>query len=72
MSILSKHYQYKPQTKQVFWCHLCDYVQVDSEDESTGKFFNLFGHSYSAKTKEYDGAYTGIMFAVCNNCLTEE
>jgi hypothetical protein len=63
---------YEPTKREVFWCSPCDSNQVDSEIEGTGKFFIQFGHSFSQRTKSYDGDYTGVMFAVCSSCLNKQ
>lgn len=68
MSILS-YAEHSPSIKQVFWCNKCDHHQIDSDDASTGKFFVIFGHAYSQKSKEYDDTYTGVMMALCQECL---
>jgi hypothetical protein len=60
---------YQPRTHQQFWCKKCDRVSVDSEKPETGSFFNVFGHMWDRETKEYDGEYVGVMFAVCTGCL---
>ena len=65
---MSKHYQ--PTEHQRFWCTHCDAKIVDSQDPSTGHFRVAFGHQYSDQTKQYDGEYVGVMFAVCNVCDT--
>ena len=59
---------YTPRTKQSFWCKRCDAKAVDSDKPETGNFYVIFGHSYSQKSREYDGEYTGVMFALCNDC----
>ena len=64
--------EYKPASMQAFYCNRCDNHIVESVDESTGKFFVVFGHSYTQRTKEYEGAYMGVMFAICSGCLKEE
>lgn len=61
---------YKPRTKQVFHCACCDHYKVDSEDETTGRFFVMAGHTFNRQGKEYDGEYNSVMFAYCRSCLT--
>lgn len=59
---------YKPSTPQVFYCHCCDAAKVDSEKPDTGSFYVQAGHAYDYKTKEYDGEYVSVMFALCCEC----
>lgn len=59
---------YTPRTRQVFWCNECDCYQVDSEKPETGFFSLRFGHQFDHTTKEYDGDYVGVMFAICKDC----
>jgi len=61
--------KHTPRTKQIFWCNHCDAKQVDSNKPETGRFFVVFGHSWSQSHKEYEGEYTGGMFALCEDCL---
>lgn len=67
-----KHYEHTPSNPQGFWCSVCDHNQVDSNNKETGKFFVAHGHAFNAESKEYDGDYHGVMFAVCPNCLLGE
>jgi len=60
---------YQPTEQQIFWCNECDSQKVDSNDETSGKYFIVFGHSWSQSSKQYDGEYTGVMFTLCCNCL---
>lgn len=60
--------EYIPSTPQKFWCRECDLHIVDSENPTTGKFFVMFGSAYNKETKEYDGEYTGVMYAICSHC----
>lgn len=64
--------QYTPGSKQEYWCNQCNCNVVYSDDSTTGKFYVQFGHGYNPTTKEYDGEYTGVMFAVCAECTKEE
>ena len=59
---------YTPTTHQSFWCKTCDTNSVDSLQSESGDFFVVFGHAYDQTTKEYDGEYLGVMFAVCKDC----
>lgn len=59
---------YIPNTKQVFYCEHCDAAKVDSEQPETGSFFLQAGHAYNPVTKEYDGDYGRVMFALCTSC----
>jgi hypothetical protein len=63
---------YTPTKKAQFWCNRCDHYVVDSEDGATGTFFVQFGHSFSRAHMEYDGNYTGVMFAFCRECIGKE
>ena len=49
--------------KQVYWCEICDNEKVDSENEDTGIFFQVFGHEFQTDDS------TSVFFAVCKNCL---
>jgi len=60
---------YQPRTPQSYWCKKCDHRIVDSNKPETGNFFTVFGHSYNSQSKEYDGEYLGVMFAVCKPCM---
>jgi hypothetical protein len=68
---------YQPRTHQEFWCSNCDCNIVNSAHVSSGLFFVCSGHSYRVGRErgllmtpgEYDGIYTGVMFALCNHCL---
>lgn len=60
---------YQPRTHQVYWCSRCDCTQVDSNKAETGIFTLAFGHAFSQGSKEYDGDYVGVMFAICRPCL---
>lgn len=59
---------YEPRTHQRFWCSHCDATMVDSQHPETGNFYLAFGHRYDDNTKEYDGEYLGVMFAICREC----
>lgn len=63
---------HNPNVQQKFWCNKCDSVVVDSDDNTTGEFFVVFGHGYSAQDKDHTGNYTSVMFALCNPCIEEE
>jgi len=54
---------------QKFWCNACDQNKVDADNQETGYFFKVHGHTYDATTKEFDGDYVGVMFAICKSCL---
>lgn len=60
---------YVPTEPQVFWCNRCDAERVDSTNTDTGRFFIQSGHAFDKDTKQYDGDYHGVMFAVCKACL---
>ena len=62
---------YQPRTHQVYWCNRCDCTQVDSTKPETGIFTIAFGHAFSQESKEYDGDWVGVMFAVCKPCLDQ-
>lgn len=51
-----------------FWCNICDNEIVDSEKPETGSFYIQFGHTFNANTKHFDGAYVGVMYAICATC----
>lgn len=57
-----------PRTPQSFWCGKCDQKMVDSNRPETGSFFVQHGHAYDNETKEFDGEYVGVMFAICTPC----
>lgn len=57
-----------PRTPQRFWCNRCDQQTVDSEKPETGNFYVIFGHVYNLETRDYDGEYNGVMFAICPKC----
>lgn len=59
---------YKPKTQQTFFCNKCDCNLIDSENPDTGTFYVQFGHAWCEDKKEYDGTYTGVMFALCSEC----
>ena len=63
---------YKPSAVTVFWCEKCDGELVNSEDSKTGLFFVVYGHSWSRESNQYDGHYTGVMFALCSHCCPVE
>lgn len=50
-----------------FWCSVCDNVLVDSDDEETGQFFKVYGHTMNLRGELED--YTNVVFAVCSQCL---
>lgn len=59
---------FQPPQSTEFWCSDCDCEVVKASDPDTGHFFIQAGHSYSARSKEYDGAYMMVMFALCKQC----
>lgn len=63
-----KREPHTPRNHQIFWCSHCDSNRVDSQLKETGNFYLQFGHSYSAESREYDGEYTVVMFALCAEC----
>lgn len=63
---------YKPTGHQEFWCNVCDNNVVDSNIPESGKYFLHAGHSYSSRSKEYDGPYVMVMNAVCFSCLEKK
>lgn len=62
---------FSPSKKTEHWCAECDERVVNSEDTKTGLFFLAHGHTYSKESGQYDGEYTGLMFAVCKPCLNK-
>lgn len=60
--------QHQPTKPTRFWCNHCDSQTVDSENPKTGQFYTVFGHGYSAKERNYEGEYVGVMFALCTRC----
>jgi len=60
---------FTPHSLTRFWCNKCDANVVDSEKPETGSFFVQFGHTYDRSTQDYSGEYTGVMFALCPECL---
>ena len=70
MEIFLKSHEYNPPTQLEFWCSVCDNVAVNSSKTDSGKFFTFHGHTFSQKTKVFDGAYLGVCLAVCTKCLT--
>lgn len=68
---MEKH-KYTPlDTRYSFWCNQCDRNPVDSDKPETGSFFVIFGHIYDRETRQYNGEYTGTMFAVCSDCAKD-
>ena len=63
---------YVPKKKTEFWCSECDCYLVDSENPSSGHFYIKSGHMYNQATKEFDGTYTMVMFAICAHCEKKE
>lgn len=63
--------RYIPNKHTEFWCSECDLHTVNSEDTSTGHFYIQSGHTYDQNTKEFDGIYTTVMFAICAHCEKE-
>lgn len=61
---------FTPSKPTEFWCSVCDQHKVNSEDESTGVFHVQFGHQFNQETKQYDGDYVGVMYAICDKCIT--
>lgn len=57
-----------PRTPQSYWCHECDKNTVDSDKPETGSFFTQHGHAYNNETRDFDGEYLGVMFAICASC----
>jgi len=60
---------YEPRQTEQFWCSVCDAKPVDSDKPETGRFFVQFGHTYKQSTRQYDGNYVGVMFALCSDCI---
>lgn len=63
---------YYPKEKIEFWCNKCDHDLVKSDDESTGNFYIQFGHRFNQETKQYDGDYVAVMYAVCSHCQEKD
>ena len=61
--------RYIPTGHSQFWCSYCDNHVVDSHLMDSGCFFLMGGHTYSQRTKGYDGNYNIVMFAICKHCL---
>jgi len=61
---------FQPPLEEELWCNKCDQRTVLGNDLSTGKFFVVFGHAYRRDKGKYDGDYTGVMFALCSECLS--
>ena len=62
---------FKPSKPTEHWCAECDCKIVNSEDGKSGSFFTVFGHVFSKESRQYDGEYVGVMFAVCSDCINE-
>lgn len=59
---------YTPVKPEQYWCNVCDHNIVDSENPLTGHYYVQIGHAWNSKSKNYDGDYTGVMFALCYEC----
>jgi ribosomal protein L37AE/L43A len=62
---------FKPSKPTEHWCAKCDCKIVNSEDGKSGSFFTVFGHVFSKESRQYDGEYVAVMFALCNGCNKE-
>lgn len=62
----------QPKKPIKFWCDVCDLHIVDSENKKSGKFYTQSGHAYNPETREYDGDWVHVMYAVCSHCSKEK
>lgn len=53
---------------QKWWCSVCDNRQVDSTDETTGKFYIAFGMEHPNGFQTQKDHWTSVLMAVCCDC----
>jgi len=60
--------------QQTFYCSVCDYNEIQSDDISTGNFYSVEGHVFDWKERliSKEDTCPTVIFAVCPCCKLED
>lgn len=56
--------------REVLWCDRCEGNLVDSDNQTTGKFFTQIGYLWSPADMKITGTHKIIIYALCSDCLS--